>query len=278
MLALKAINGGKEGHFDTFVAGLVGGYTVFGRDIQNPVSQQIVIYVFARVALAVAKLAVQPRGEGKVAGSGGGLGLVGNEEMRAAVLKNAWPVFASLSWACVMYMFRWHPETVQPSLRSSMNYMYVDLGDDFGPYRLTQGLNICANTNKGADMSNRIPGTLSATSFGTMNRSDIELGRLLSYDIMSDERSMRRNYLRRRQITHRPQLGKVVILRAIAARYRCVILLRRAKESQTMKARMTYTSIHILDQCTTFARRHSNFNPQQWTETTWLHLQRTRMR
>ena len=41
--------------------------------------------------------------------------------------KNGWPVFASLSWAMVMYIFRWHPEAVQSSLRSSMSYMWVFL-------------------------------------------------------------------------------------------------------------------------------------------------------
>jgi hypothetical protein len=39
------------------------------------------------------------------------------------VLNNAWPAFAAFSWAFVMYVFRWHPETVQPSLRNSMHYM-----------------------------------------------------------------------------------------------------------------------------------------------------------
>jgi hypothetical protein len=115
---------GKERHYDAFLAGLLGGYTVFGRTIHNSVSQQIVIYVAARVFLALAKLAVQPR---HTAGGGGGGGweLVGNEELRRALIRNGWPVFASLSWASIMYIFRWHPETVQSSLRSSMGYMWV---------------------------------------------------------------------------------------------------------------------------------------------------------
>jgi hypothetical protein len=53
------------------------------------------------------------------------MGLIANEHLRREVIKNAWPAFASLSWAAVMYIFRWHPETVQPSLRSSMSYMWV---------------------------------------------------------------------------------------------------------------------------------------------------------
>ena len=116
---------GKERHYDSFLAGLVGGYTVFGRDIHNSVSQQIVIYVFARVCLAIAKLLVQPRDKGKISEGGGSWGIIPNEQLRQKVQRNGWPVFASVSWAAVMYVFRWHPETVQPSLRNSMHYMWV---------------------------------------------------------------------------------------------------------------------------------------------------------
>jgi hypothetical protein len=118
---------GKERHYDSFLAGLLGGYTVFGRTIHNSVSQQIVIYVFARVCLALAKLAVQQRHV--VAGPGAvrGFELFGDGELRRALVKNGWPVFASVSWAMVMYIFRWHPESVQSSLRSSMSYMWVFL-------------------------------------------------------------------------------------------------------------------------------------------------------
>lgn len=112
---------GKERSFDTFLAGLIGGYTVFGRGIQSSVNQQIVIYVFARVMLALAKLTVQRRSEGGV-----GMG----RKLREKVEGNAWPVFASLSWAAVMWIFRWYPATIQPSLRSSMQYMYVTISPE----------------------------------------------------------------------------------------------------------------------------------------------------
>lgn len=108
---------------------------MFGRTIHNSVSQQIVIYVAARVCLALAKLAVQPRHVGGraagvgVPGGGGGMQLFGDGELRRAMIRNGWPVFASLSWAMVMYIFRWHPESVQSSLRSSMSYMWVFLED-----------------------------------------------------------------------------------------------------------------------------------------------------
>ncbi len=105
---------GKEASPHTFLAGLIGGYAVFGRGIQSSVNQQIVIYVFARVVLAMAKLAVQRKSEG-------GIGL--SPAIKAKVTGNAWPVFAALSWGMVMWVFRWHPDTIQPSMRSSMKYM-----------------------------------------------------------------------------------------------------------------------------------------------------------
>jgi len=109
----------KERQYDSMLAGLAGGYLVFGRAMHSSVNQQIVTYVFARVCLAVAKLAVKPPGPG----ASGGWGLITDEKTREVVVDNAWPAFAALSWAAVMYLFRWHPEIVQPSLRSSMNYM-----------------------------------------------------------------------------------------------------------------------------------------------------------
>lgn len=110
------------GPYDTFLAGLVGGYVVFGRRSPRTgkipsVNQQIVIYVFARVALALARLAVKP---------GIGLPGVSKEPLSSQISHYAWPAFASLSWAMVMYLFRWHPEDLQSSLRGSMNYIYVD--------------------------------------------------------------------------------------------------------------------------------------------------------
>lgn len=130
MLLLSKTKSGKIDSWDPFLAGLLGGYTVFGRGIHSSVAQQIVIYVFARVCLATAKLAVQPRiavGEsGVYAAHHSGWGMLdGWPEGREAVRKYGWTAFASLNWACVMWLFKWHPEVVQPSLRSSMNYMYV---------------------------------------------------------------------------------------------------------------------------------------------------------
>ena len=112
---------GKEGPYDTLVAGMLGGYLVFGGRSPrtgriSSVNQQIVIYVFARVVLALARLAVKP---------GLGLPVVSEQPLSGRISHYAWPVFAASSWALVMYLFRWYPEDLQPSLRSSMSYIYV---------------------------------------------------------------------------------------------------------------------------------------------------------
>lgn len=113
---------GKEGPHDTLVAGLLGGYFVFGRRSRSgkisSINQQIVVYVFARVFLALARLSVKN-------GSPFALPVVSTEPTSSRVSYYAWPMFSSLSWGMVMWLFRWHPEDLQPSLRGSMNYIYA---------------------------------------------------------------------------------------------------------------------------------------------------------
>jgi len=103
----------KEESYDTFLAGLLGGYYVFGRHARSSVNQQIVTYVFARVVLALAKMSVQKGG-------------IVPGEMRQTVTGNAWPVFAAVSWGAVMWLFRWHADSLQPGLKGSMQYIYAD--------------------------------------------------------------------------------------------------------------------------------------------------------
>lgn len=112
----------SAGPLDSLYAGMIGGYFVFGVRSKrsgkvSSVSQQIVIYIFARVALALAHLAVKPNA---------GFPVVSNEPLRSKINYYAWPAFASISWGMVMLLFRHHPEELQPSLRSSMNYIYKD--------------------------------------------------------------------------------------------------------------------------------------------------------
>lgn len=174
MLALKNVNGGKEESVHTFLAGLFGGYWVFGhgKSASSSVNQQIVIYVFARVVLALAKLMVQPPGDNSLVGGAygghGGRGMLGlNEQQLETLRKHSWPVFASLSWASVMWLFRWYPETIQTSLRSSMTYMYVGVFL-LAIRRLTQGL---TGIFYRADIRMRILGTERGISLCTTNEA-----------------------------------------------------------------------------------------------------------
>lgn len=136
MLALKRYGPtpGKEQPAHALLAGLLGGYVVFGgRSVRtgkiSSVNMQIVVYVFARVVLALAKLAVKPKG---AAGEGRwdtGLPLISSNGVSEAITAHAWPVFAAGSWGLVMWLFRWYPEDLQGSLRSSMTYIYKDSDD-----------------------------------------------------------------------------------------------------------------------------------------------------
>jgi peroxisomal membrane protein 4 len=137
MLILRMLNPtkpGREGPYDAFFAGLTGGYIVFGRGKKGSIDQQIVIYVFARVVLALARLSIESPAMTSMTPTPTLFTQRFSPETKATIQKNAWPVFASLSWAFVMYIFRWQPESIQPSLRSSMKYMYVlrlpDVRDD----------------------------------------------------------------------------------------------------------------------------------------------------
>ncbi|KAM3499538.1 hypothetical protein MY10362_007216 [Beauveria mimosiformis] len=125
LLALKHYGPtpGKEGPYDSFFAGLIGGYFVFGQRSPrtgkiSSVSQQIVIYIFARVCLGLAKIAVKPGATP--------LPWVADEPLRSRINNAAWPAFAALSWGAVMLLFRYHPDELQSSLRSSMTYIYKD--------------------------------------------------------------------------------------------------------------------------------------------------------
>ncbi|KAI5808124.1 Tim17/Tim22/Tim23/Pmp24 family-domain-containing protein [Peziza echinospora] len=123
----------------TFLAGVIGGYYVFGRE-NNPINQQIVLYVFARVVLALAKLAIRPTGGGgptttsppvspqitSTTNRGSTSSFLPQTLLGHDIKTVAWPVFASMSWGAVMCLFNGVPDTVQPSLRSSMQYLYLD--------------------------------------------------------------------------------------------------------------------------------------------------------
>ncbi|KAF9351345.1 hypothetical protein BGX26_010637 [Mortierella sp. AD094] len=104
LLILQRRIHGKERPMDSFLAGLVGGYIIFGEN--NNVNQQIVLYLFSRIMMGLAKLPVKKNVISEPA--------------------QTFPVFASLVWATVMFLFQNEKDVLQPSLRASMQYIYID--------------------------------------------------------------------------------------------------------------------------------------------------------
>ncbi|KAG9290557.1 hypothetical protein G9A89_020927 [Geosiphon pyriformis] len=104
MYMQKKLSGDKEYSSHAFLAGLIGGYFVFGEN--NNINQQIVLYVFARIMIGLAKLPVARK--------------IIDEP------RNTFPIFASLTWGTVMWLFRHERNVLQPSLQASMQYLYLD--------------------------------------------------------------------------------------------------------------------------------------------------------
>ncbi|KAK2462063.1 hypothetical protein APHAL10511_006526 [Amanita phalloides] len=113
LLVQRKFNGGKERSVDTFIAGLIGGYLVFGE--RNAVNEQIVLYVVSRVVASFL-----PRS---------------NSPYRTTQVAHVKPVppdsryfalFAASAWGAVMWLFRHRGETIQPGMFNSMKYLYRD--------------------------------------------------------------------------------------------------------------------------------------------------------
>ncbi|KAF9535529.1 Tim17/Tim22/Tim23/Pmp24 family-domain-containing protein [Crepidotus variabilis] len=118
LLVQKKLNGGKERDTDTFIAGLLGGYFVFGD--RNAVNEQIVLYVVSRVVASFIPRATQPYN------AASGSTRAGSAVKPIPPNSRYFTVFAALSWGAVMYLFRHRGETIQPGMFNSMTYLYRD--------------------------------------------------------------------------------------------------------------------------------------------------------
>ncbi|KAI0768531.1 peroxisomal membrane protein 4 [Trametes elegans] len=116
LLLQKKVNGGKERSSDSFIAGLVGGYVVFGE--RNAVNEQIVLYICSRVVASFLSRAKT----GYSSGAGAQPGAVRPLPPNATQFS----LFAALSWGAVMWLFNHRGESVQPGLFNSMTYIYRD--------------------------------------------------------------------------------------------------------------------------------------------------------
>jgi len=98
---------GVESPLNHLIGGAIGGAIMFGAN--NPVNSQINMYVMSRVIM------------------GGVKALSANGYLPAAEsVPHAYTLYASLTWALVMYLFEYHERHLQKSLSSSMTYLYHD--------------------------------------------------------------------------------------------------------------------------------------------------------
>jgi len=89
----------------SFVAAFIGGYFVFGDN--NPINNQIVLYLFSRILVGLVKAGVKH-------------GYIARPKIKV------FPWFAALVWGTVLWLFEYERDTLQDSLRSSMTYLYDD--------------------------------------------------------------------------------------------------------------------------------------------------------
>ncbi|KAI3659102.1 hypothetical protein MP638_001969 [Amoeboaphelidium occidentale] len=120
LLLQRTLRSGKENEKDAFIAGLIGGYIVFGKD--NGINNQIVLYLFSRITLGLVKYC-RNRGYFELIGYPSNVSAVTTPNGREGV---AFSVFAALTWGIVMWLFRHEKSTLQNSLQASMEYLYND--------------------------------------------------------------------------------------------------------------------------------------------------------
>ncbi|KAG0144810.1 hypothetical protein CROQUDRAFT_659493 [Cronartium quercuum f. sp. fusiforme G11] len=144
LLVLRHLGGGKEHKIDTFLAGLLGGWIVFGE--QTSVNEQIVLYCVSRVVSSFLPRAKIPPSPHKPkpdiivtrttsptnarnwdAPAGSMPHPPGYPYPRSIpVDRRVFEAYAAITWGAVMWLFRWRRHTLQGGLVNSMQYLYLD--------------------------------------------------------------------------------------------------------------------------------------------------------
>ena len=116
-------NGSKELTSDTglpyhpyhsFIAGFIGGYTIWGR--YSSVNYQIVLYLISRVLAGLLTLGVESqlmKGKNSTSSTQSWL-----------TFQKGYPYIAASVWGLVMVLFESYPQVLQSSLRRSMEEIY----------------------------------------------------------------------------------------------------------------------------------------------------------
>ncbi|GAA5946177.1 hypothetical protein JCM3775_006308 [Rhodotorula graminis] len=129
LLVQKTLAGGKQRSMDTFWAGLVGGWAVFGE--RNAVNEQIVLYVVSRIITSLLPRAtpavpLAPAAPGSTAADGFPLPPGSPYPKSRAPHPKVFEVYAAVAWGLVMYLFRERRDRLHGGMVSSMQYLYLD--------------------------------------------------------------------------------------------------------------------------------------------------------
>ncbi|XP_020669882.2 peroxisomal membrane protein 4 [Pogona vitticeps] len=105
LMAFQSRMQGKKIPVHSFLAACIGGWLVFGEN--NNINSQINMYLLSRILFGLSRLAVEK-------------GYIPEPK------QDPFPLFAALVWGIVLWLFEYHRHTLQPSLQSSMTYLYDD--------------------------------------------------------------------------------------------------------------------------------------------------------
>lgn len=96
---------GKTYQVHSFLAAFIGSFLVFGKDTN--INNQICMYLLSRVLFGLCRLGVE----------------------KGYLPEPKWnpnPLLSATVWGLVLWLFEYHRTTLQPSLQSSMTYLYED--------------------------------------------------------------------------------------------------------------------------------------------------------
>ncbi|XP_075419884.1 peroxisomal membrane protein 4 isoform X1 [Tenrec ecaudatus] len=105
LCALQSRAQGKTHQMHSFLAAFFGGLLVFHEN--NNINSQLNMYLLSRVLFALGRLGVE---KGYIPELG----------------FDSFPLLTGLVWGLVLWLFEYHRHTLQPSLQSSMTYLYED--------------------------------------------------------------------------------------------------------------------------------------------------------
>lgn len=134
-----------------FIAGCFGSWIVYSQHFPyfHPgITHQITLYCFSRVLLAGSKIILdyylngcQPsyRIHDKTFRYRD-LSQVQQQKLKQSYYNKSWKYFAVLTWGLVMFIYDFHPQYLQSSLRHSMHYIYDVELDTWGSWKEFLGI------------------------------------------------------------------------------------------------------------------------------------------